>query len=107
MAHQSMKPSFVFSYHVGSLLLGLLVHPYKTVQDIVRFGIPGTPIVFPLFCWVAGVFILRLIEFVVFSFVPYIGFWWFVFVWVTIFLLFWQILLVYIYLRALSISPTK
>lgn len=89
----------LFGYHVGGVLLGFLVHPYKTVQDMVRKRIPTPILFFPSLCWIAGFIVLRVTESLLWSFLPYLGMWLFLFVWGTFFLLFWQILLLYLYLR--------
>lgn len=89
----------LFGYHVSVVIAGLLVHPYQTVQDIVRKDIPATSILFPAFCWAGGLIILKLIEHFLWSNLPYLGLWWFLFVWGTLFLFFWQTLLLYLFIR--------
>jgi hypothetical protein len=86
----------LFGYHVGVVAAGLLLHPYKTVQEVVRKGIPGSAILLPFFCWLIGFLILRTIEHFLFTLIPFLGFWWFLFVWGTSFLFFWQVLLLYL-----------
>ncbi len=89
----------LFGYQVGVVAAGLLMHPYKTVQDVVRKGIPTSSIFFPSICWGAGFLLLRLLEHFLFSLLPFLGIWWFLFVWGTTFLFFWQVLLLYLFLR--------
>ncbi len=89
----------LFGYHVGVVAAGLLLHPYKTVQEVVRKGIPGSAILLPFFIWILGFLVLRVFEHFLFSLLPYLGAWWFMFVWGTIFLLFWQLLLLYLFVR--------
>ncbi len=89
----------LFGYHVGVVAVGLLLHPYKTVQEIVHKGIPGSAILLPFFIWTVGFLILRTLEHFLFALLPVLGFWWFSFVWGTLFLLFWQILLFYLFWR--------
>jgi hypothetical protein len=96
---RSIIPELQFGYHLGAVLLGFLTHPYKTVQDVVRQRIPGTIIFFPLLIWIAGVVLLRASELILYKILPFLGFWWFLFVWYTVFLLFWQILLLYLFVR--------
>lgn len=89
----------LFGYHASTTIVGLLAHPYNTVQDIVRESIPTVIIFFPVLCWVVGSFFLRLLEHFLFSILPFFGLWLFLFLWGTFFLLFWQILLAYLYVR--------
>ncbi len=89
----------LFGYHVSVTMVGLFMHPYQTVQDIVRKGIPASSVIFPTLCWIMGFLVLRLIEHVLWNIVPFLGFWWFLFLWGSLFLLFWQVLLLYLYLR--------
>jgi len=100
---KGLLPEMLFGYHVSTTVVGLLTHPYKTVQDIVREKLPGTPILFPILFWVVGMFFLRLFDYLLFPLIPCIGFWWFLFIWWSCFLAFWQILLGYLYLRFISI----
>src|SRR5258708_39008394 len=86
----------LFGYHVSVVIVGLFMHPYRTVQDIVRKGIPATSILFPSLCWITGFGILRLIEHFLWRIFPFLGFWWFLFVWGTLFLCLWQVLLLYL-----------
>lgn len=89
----------LFGYHVGIVVAGLFLHPYKTVQDVVRKGIPGSAILLPSFCWALGMIVLRTLEHFLFKLLPFLGLWWFLFVWGTTFLLFWQVLLLYLIWR--------
>ena len=97
----------LFGYHVGTVVVGLLAHPYKTVQNIVRKSIPSSSIFFPLVCWIVGMLLLRALEHYMWFVVPSLGLWWFLFVWGTTFLLFWQILLVYLFLRFSSVLTSS
>lgn len=92
----------IFGYHVGVVSAGLLLHPYKTVQEIVRRGIPGSAIMLPTLIWIIGFLILRTLEHFLYGLLPALGFWWFIFVWGTVFLLFWQLMLLYLFIRFAS-----
>lgn len=94
-----MVVNALFGYRASVVVLGLLVHPYKTVQDVVRKGIPVGSIFFPLLCWIVGLILLRAIEHFLWILIPFLGVWWFLCVWGTVFLLLWQILLVYLFMR--------
>lgn len=89
----------LFGYHIGAVILGLATHPYVTVQNIVRKKIPSSILLFPSICWISGIVLLRLLDHFLFSVLPYIGLWWFLFVWVTSFLFIWQFLLAYLFIR--------
>ncbi|PWU23756.1 hypothetical protein C5B42_01875 [Candidatus Cerribacteria bacterium 'Amazon FNV 2010 28 9'] len=102
-ATEVVVPEVVLSYHIGVVAVGLLRHPYKTVQDVVRSKIPGIIILFPIFVWMVASIILRVFDDLFFAFIPFIGFWWFFFVWVSVFTLLWQILLLYLYFRFSSV----
>lgn len=89
----------IFGYHVGVVALGLLLHPYKTVQEIIRSKLPGSSVLLPFGCWIIGFLVLRTMEHFLFALLPFLGLWWFLFIWGTVFLFFWQILLFYLFWR--------
>lgn len=98
---------FSWSYWFGSRTQGLLIHPYITMREIVRehFLRPLTliPIVMWIMSWIVAVFIGRLGLFLSLNHqlwtIPVGKF--LVFIWVcfSCFVLLWQILLTYLYLR--------
>jgi hypothetical protein len=93
-------------YWFSAYALGLLLHPYKSVREIVRAGqfraLFWTPFIYWICLWGISVILLSvgggllglvgLGEFakVLLNFFGFL--WW----WITFFLLFWQILLVYL-----------
>ena len=92
-----------FGYHLSSVSLGLFLHPYQTVQLTVRQRLPLAIIFLPSLIWLVAMLLLRFFEYILFFLMPYIGVWWFLFVFGTIFLALWQLLLAYLYLRFSSI----
>lgn len=91
--------NLLLGYNLGVVTLGFLTHPYKTVQNVVKRQLPAACILIPSFAWLVGFILLRTLEHVLFSLIPFIGFWWFLFVWVLLFTLMWQILLLYLFVR--------
>lgn len=88
-------------YSVLQASAGLLIHPYQTMQHLVEdkvfMWLTFLPIplifVFFLIWWFALQSFFRTI--------PYIGAWAFTLIWGGSFLLFWQILLFYLFVRFL------
>lgn len=109
----SLKLLFSLSYWFGAHSLGLLVHPYQSVRRIVRDQFYRPLIWLPSVClafwWLLGAVIARFnilatlrLRFVVeaintVSFKQYLFS--FIFLWGATFLILWQVLLVYLYIR--------
>ena len=104
------KQTLVLSlgYWFSSYTLGLLLHPYKTVRGLVRLGkLPGlviVPLVTWVFAWVMGMVGLRFGWVLLWllglqatsRFVNILVFlWW----WLTAFLVLWQVVVGYLYVR--------
>lgn len=100
-------------YWFSAYTLGLLLHPYKTVRELVRRPsfkpMVGVPVVFLGVAWVVGMVGLRfgwvilwLLGLVATArFVNILVFWWW---WLVVFLGLWQGLLVYLWMRFRVIS---
>lgn len=107
-----MKPSwritiFSLGYWYSSRSLGLLLHPYVTMQTIVRehFLRPLVflPMIVWLSSWVVGFLLFQTAKILPLAIItnllflkPILAFaWW----WATLFLVWWQLVLGYLYLR--------
>jgi hypothetical protein len=104
-----MKAQTVLSwgYWFGSRTQGLLIHPYVTMREIVREHflrpLAVLPVVMWIMSWVAAVVIGRIGLWLDFA-----GLWWtvplgkvlvFLWMWFTVFLVLWQMVLGYLYVR--------
>lgn len=101
-----------FSYWFSSRTLGLLVHPYITVRVILREHFLRPLILVPVFfwilSWILGMFLTRVGMFLNLGSIPFafevsMAFL-FVWVWGTIFVMLWQIVLMYLSFRFLNTS---
>ena len=113
-----MKKTIFLSlgYWFSSYTLGLLVHPYKTMREFIRHKSFRPLILVPLVTWSLGWVlgmaglrfggsILRLVGVGVGdNFVFLLAF---LFFWFSFFMLFWQIVLLYLFLRLKSSLETK
>lgn len=91
-------------YNGVATFLGFLVHPYRTMQKVVEKHIPLLLMFFPLFLCVIGWSLAHFAAMIFISFIPLVGFWWFLETWWMTFWTMWQITLLYLYWRFSSIS---
>lgn len=104
------KQTFILSlgYWFSAYSLGLLLHPYKTMRELVRGRVfaPLTlvPMVVGCLFWVVGLLSLRFGWVILWvlglmatsRFINLLAFlWW----WMVVFLLLWQVVLLYLFLR--------
>lgn len=98
---------FSLGYWYSSRSLGLFLHPYVTMQTIVREQFLRPLVLLPLIIWasswVIGFLLFQtarvlpepLIDFLGFLKTPLAFLWW----WATLFLIWWQIVLGYLFAR--------
>ncbi len=98
---------FSLGYWYSSRSLGLFVHPYVTMQTMVRQQFLRPLVLLPLIMWlsswVVGLLIFQTARVLPESFVGFFAFlktplaftWW----WATLFLAWWQVVLIYLFLR--------
>jgi len=96
-----------FGYWFSAYSLGLLIHPYKTVREIVRQHgfrpLLFLPLVLWVLMWIMGLIFLHIILYLA-TFWQNLLFlggkgWIILFWWITLFLLEWQIILIYLGFR--------
>ncbi len=93
------------TYSVGQIILGLLVHPYQTLQFVVREKVFGWLVAFPFVLLCVLVAMWRLLFFPLFVdfafFHSLFSQFFFAFLarWVLLFCVYWQILLAYLFFR--------
>jgi hypothetical protein len=113
-----MKKTTVLSlgYWFSAYTLGMLLHPYKTVREIVRqpqFGLMVmTPLVMWGMMWIVGMIGLRFghVLLVVLGLVAtsrFVNILAFIFWWVTDFIFMWQIVVGYLWIRFKIVSRVK
>lgn len=96
-----------WSYWFGSRTQGLLVHPYVTMREIVRERFLRPLAVLPVVIWVMS-WMVGLVLGRVGLWLDLAGLWWtvpvgkglvFLWVWMSVFLSLWQVVLGYLYVR--------
>jgi hypothetical protein len=92
-------PNLWLGFKSGTVLAGLLVHPYKTVADVIDLHLPSAVILAPLLLWLVAIVVLRLFGLVLFAILPFFGLWFFLSLWITSFFALWQLVLIYLFLR--------
>jgi hypothetical protein len=105
-----MKRTAILSvgYWFSAYTLGLLLHPYKTMRELVRLKSFETLVVVPVvmwgIAWVVAIIGLRfghgvLVLLGLVATARFVNILAFTFWWLTFFMLFWQILLGYLWVR--------
>ena len=87
------------TYSIGQASLGLLLHPYQTMQDLVESGVFIWLSLLPFGLWMVGGGLWMVGNRLFFQTLPFIGLWIFALLWFSLFLLLWQILLLYLLVR--------
>ncbi len=86
-------------YSILQASSGLILHPYQTMQHLVEdrifLWLTFLPIYLGILFYSTWWFSLQFL----FRYLPYLGAWAFSLIWGSSFLLFWQILLLYLFLR--------
>lgn len=107
MVNQAWQFTFSVMYALGQIALGLLLHPYQTVQSLVRdkvfFWMAALPLLVSIIVKIVWSFVLVPLVRLVFS-CAMTSFWGcelipFFAQWLLFFCLYWQILVAYLFVR--------
>jgi hypothetical protein len=99
-----LSKSTGLGYGIAATMLGVLTHPYQTMQKVVSKDIPIGFVFFPfLFCLI-GWFVAHEFSSNLLQFLPLLGLWWFLECWWLSFWGLWQVTLLYLFWRFSSLK---
>ena len=102
-----MKIKFVscsMGYSVFQVVQGLLIHPYQTMRQVVRERVFIWLSFSPVFLWIFGLAIWRILEVLLLRVIPHPNGWMFLALWFTTAIGMYQALLAYLLVRFLSVA---
>lgn len=97
--HGLKTGSWALAYSLFEIVQGQLIHPYQTMRQLVRERVFVWMTFSPVFLWLFSLGVWKLIEVILFTLLPFPGFWLFIALWFTVGIGLYQLLLGYLFLR--------
>ena len=90
-------------YSISQITLGIIMHPYQTMRQIVREQVFSWMVLLPVALWVFGLVVWRVVSWLLLTVIPFPNFWTFLALWFSMFCMLYQLLLFYLLIRFIRV----